>query len=160
MNNQARRVVDSVLLGIVGALAAQLFTFLLKLVSSLTLVGIAGYHAPALLADGGPLREIVGPGGLWLVPVVTTLGGLLSGLLVYSLAPEAEGHGTDTAVKAFHRAGGLIRARIVPLKAVASAITIGTGRSAGREGPTALISAGVGSIYATLTKLVPVGGKA
>jgi CIC family chloride channel protein len=78
------------------------------------------------------------------------LGGLLSGLLVYSIAPEAEGHGTDTVVKAFHRAAGFIRARVAPLKLVASAITIGSGGSAGREGPTALIGAGVGSIYATL----------
>jgi CIC family chloride channel protein len=73
-------------------------------------------------------------------------------VLVFSLAPEAEGHGTDTAVKAFHQAKGFIRARVAPLKMVASAITIGSGGAAGREGPTALISAGVGSIYGTLTK--------
>jgi CIC family chloride channel protein len=87
-----------------------------------------------------------------LIPLATTLGGLIAGVLVYSLAPEAEGHGTDTAVKAFHRAGGFIRARVAPLKMLASAITIGSGGAAGREGPTALISAGVGSIYGTLTK--------
>jgi chloride channel protein, CIC family len=86
-----------------------------------------------------------------LIPVATTLGGLISGILVYSLAPEAEGHGTDTAVKAFDRAAGFIRARVPPLKMVASAITIGSGGAAGREGPTALISAGIGSVYATLT---------
>jgi chloride channel protein, CIC family len=86
-----------------------------------------------------------------LIPVATTLGGLISGVLVYSLAPEAEGHGTDTVVKAFHRAGGFIRARVAPIKLMASAITIGSGGAAGREGPTVLISAGIGSIYATLT---------
>jgi CIC family chloride channel protein len=86
-----------------------------------------------------------------LIPLVTTLGGLIAGILVYSLAPEAEGHGTDTAVKAYHQSGGFIRARIPPLKLIASAITIGSGGTAGREGPTALISAGVGSVYATLT---------
>ena len=67
------------------------------------------------------------------------------------MGTEAEGHGTDTVVKAFHRSSGFIRARVAPLKLVASAITIGSGGSAGREGPTALIGAGVGSIYATLT---------
>ena len=71
-------------------------------------------------------------------------------MLVYNIAPEAEGHGTDTVVKAFHRAGGFIRARVAPLKLVASAITIGSGGSAGREGPTALVGAGVGSTYATV----------
>jgi len=95
---------------------------------------------------------VIGPHWLWLIPVATTLGGLISGILVYSLAPEAEGHGTDTAVKAFHRFAGFIRARVAPLKAVASAITIGSGGAAGREGPTALMSAGIGSIYATLGK--------
>jgi len=152
VHNQARRILDSILLGIVGALGAQVFTFMLDAVSSLSLSGVAGYRAPGLASDGGTLQQVIGPHGLWLIPLITTLGGLLSGLLVYSLAPEAEGHGTDTAVKAFHRAGGFIRARIAPLKAFASAITIGTGGSAGREGPTALISAGVGSLYATLTK--------
>jgi CIC family chloride channel protein len=95
------------------------------------------------------LKQVIGPHGLWLIPLATTLGGLLSGILVYSLAPEAEGHGTDTVVKAFHQAGGYIRARVPLVKMVASAITIGSGGAAGREGPTALISAGIGSVYAT-----------
>ncbi|MEJ2009249.1 MAG: chloride channel protein, partial [Acidobacteriota bacterium] len=81
---------------------------------------------------------------------VIVVGGLISGFIVYNWAPEAEGHGTDTAVKSFHRGGGFIRARVAPLKMVASAITIGSGGSAGREGPTALIGAGFGSVYATL----------
>ncbi len=152
MQKEARRILDSVLLGIVGALGAQVFMFLLNLVGSYALGKVAGYQAPGLHADGGTLQQIIGSHGLWLIPVVTTVGGLISGILVYSLAPEAEGHGTDTAVKAFHRTGGFIRARIAPLKTVASAITIGTGGAAGREGPTALISAGIGSIYASVTK--------
>jgi CIC family chloride channel protein len=80
------------------------------------------------------------------------IGGLISGFIVYQFAPEAEGHGTDTAVKAFHKQAGLIRKRVTPIKILASAITIGSGGSAGREGPTALFSAGFGSIYADLLK--------
>jgi len=137
-------------MGVVGALAAQLFAWALRLCDRLFLVWFAGYHQPGIPAEGGVLHQSIGPHGLWLIPVATTVGGLLSGLLVYTFAPEAEGHGTDTVVKAFHRAGGFIRARVAPLKLVASAITIGSGGSAGREGPTALIGAGVGSIYATL----------
>jgi CIC family chloride channel protein len=139
-----------VILGIVGALAAQLFTWALRLCAHFFLLLIAGYQPPGLPEEGGVLQQYIGTHGLWLVPLATTLGGLLSGLLVYHIAPEAEGHGTDTVVKAFHRAGGFIRDRVAPLKLVASAITIGSGGSAGREGPTALIGAGVGSIYATL----------
>ncbi|QMV19936.1 chloride channel protein [Granulicella sp. 5B5] len=110
---------------------------------------MAGYTPPGLRGEGGSPNQVIGPHGLWLVPVVTTLGGLLSGWLVYTFAPEAEGHGTDTVVKALHWTGGTIRARVAPLKMVASAITIGSGGSAGREGPTALIAAGFGSMYAT-----------
>jgi len=152
MQKQQRLLLDSIILGVVGGLSAQLFTWLLHLFSELFLVKLAGYIPPGLPEEGGALQQTIGGHGLWLIPVATTLGGLIAGVLVYSLAPEAEGHGTDTAVKAFHRAGGFIRARVAPLKMLASAITIGSGGAAGREGPTALISAGVGSIYGTLTK--------
>jgi len=148
---QLRLLLVVTVLGVIGALAAQLFTWALRLCARIFLIGIAGYHLPGLPQEGGALRQVIGPHGLWLVPVATTLGGLVSGVLVYTWAPEAEGHGTDTVVKAFHRAGGFIRSRVAPLKLVASAITIGSGGSAGREGPTALIGAGIGSIYATLT---------
>jgi CIC family chloride channel protein len=152
LRKQQRLILDSILLGIVGALSAQLFTWLLHFFSNLFLVKIAGYTPPGLPDEGGVLVQVIGSHGLWLIPLVTTLGGLIAGILVYSLAPEAEGHGTDTAVKAYHRASGFIRARVAPLKMLASAITIGSGGAAGREGPIALISAGVGSLYGTLTK--------
>ncbi len=148
--SEPRLLGEAVILGVVGALAAQLFTWALRICQHFFLIWLAGYRPPALPEHGGVVLQAIGPHGLWLIPVATTLGGLLSGLLVYNFAPEAEGHGTDTVVKAFHRAGGFIRARVAPLKLVASAITIGSGGSAGREGPTALIGAGFGSIYATL----------
>ncbi len=151
VRDQRRLVLDSLLLGVVGALSAQLFMFLLRLAQSLFLVRLAGFTPLGLPSEGGSLKQIVGPAGLWLIPLSTTLGGLIAGLLVYSIAPEAEGHGTDTAVKAFHRTAGIIRARVPLVKVVASAITIGSGGAGGREGPTALISAGVGSVYAAFT---------
>jgi CIC family chloride channel protein len=88
---------------------------------------------------------VVDAGRRWLIPLVVALGGLLSGLIVFTLAPEAEGHGTDAAIDAFHRKAGKIRSRIPPVKLITSAITIGSGGSAGREGPTAQIAAGFGS---------------
>ena len=149
VRKQRRLLIDTVILGVVGALSAQVFIFMLRLANRFFLTLLTGYQAPGLPEEGGVLMERIGPHGLWLIPVATTLGGLISGILVFSLAPEAEGHGTDTAVKAFHNYGGYIRARVPWLKMVASAITIGSGGSAGREGPTALISAGIGSIYAS-----------
>ncbi len=148
---EPRLLIESVFLGVAGALSARLFMWLLHACERLFLHGIAGYSSPGLAESGGVLRQTIGPHGLWLVPVATTLGGLISGALVYGFAPEAEGHGTDTAVTAFHRSEGFIRWRVPPLKLLASAITIGSGGSAGREGPIALIAAGLGSVYATLT---------
>ena len=68
------------------------------------------------------------------------------GGIVTKFAPEAEGHGTDNAIEAVHTDPRAIRGRAVLVKMVASALTIGSGGSGGREGPTAQISAGFGSL--------------
>jgi CIC family chloride channel protein len=73
--------------------------------------------------------------------------------LVFGLAPEAEGHGTDAVIKSFHYLKGKIRRRVPVVKALASAITIGSGGSAGREGPIAQIGAGFGSALADFLNL-------
>lgn len=149
---QRRLIVDTVILGAAGAVAARLFNLMLGWSSALFLHGLAGYQPPGLPSEGAQPVERIGPRGLWLVPVATTLGGLIVGALTTWLAPEAEGHGTDAVVRAFHRSAGSLRTRVAPVKLVASAITIGSGGSAGREGPIALITAGLGSWYADLTK--------
>jgi len=147
---QRRLIFETLLLGVAGAAAAQVFNLLLHFANWLFLGQIAGYRPPGLPNEGGLPYAIVGAHGLWLVPVATTLGGLLVGWMLTRWAPEAEGHGTDTAIRAFHRAGGALRARVAPIKALASAITIGSGGAAGREGPVALIAAGIASIYSSL----------
>ncbi|HEU0113119.1 MAG TPA: chloride channel protein, partial [Thermomicrobiales bacterium] len=115
--------------------------------------GIVGYLPPAPVGEGEPiLRPMARP---WLLPMVTALGGLLSGIIVFSLAPEAEGHGTDAAIAAILHKGGRLRARVAPVKIVASAITIGSGGSGGREGPAAQISATFGSILSGWLRLNP-----
>lgn len=63
---------------------------------------------------------------IWLILPIICGGALLSGLIVYKFAPEAEGHGTDAALKAYH-GDGKIRWRVPFVKAVASLITISTG---------------------------------
>ncbi len=90
-----------------------------------------------------------------LAPVVVMLGALVSALLVYTFAPEAEGHGTDAAVNAFHRRAGVILFRVPVVKALASAATIGFGGSGGIEGPSVQMGAGIGSTVARLLHLSP-----
>ena len=74
---------------------------------------------------------------------------------MFRLAPEAEGHGTDAAIAAVHHEPRGIRGRVSAVKILASAITIGSGGSAGREGPTAQISAGFGSMLSRWLDLTP-----
>jgi len=93
------------------------------------------------------------PKKAWLIPLITTIGGLLTGIIVFGLAPETKGHGTDAAIAAFHKYAGRVRTRVPVIKMIASAITIGSGGSAGREGPMAQISAGFGSWIASVMKL-------
>ncbi len=141
----------AVLIGVVSGVGAIIFDEAISIVSTIMLGGIAGYQPPTPFGEGGIMpTAILSP---YLLPIVTMLGGLLSGLIVFGLAPEAEGHGTDAAIDAFHNKKGEIRSRTPIIKLIASAITIGSGGSAGREGPTAQIGAGFGSFIGKQLKL-------
>jgi CIC family chloride channel protein len=141
-----------VLVGVFGALAAIAFDAAVELAQRLLLAGIGHYRPPAAGALDQVAPHLAWSSRLW-IPVSTTLGGLLSGFLVYTLAPEAEGHGTDAAVAAYHQQKVTVRSRIPFVKGIASALTIGSGGVAGREGPTAQIAAGLGAILGRALKL-------
>jgi CIC family chloride channel protein len=111
----------------------------------------AGYIPPVPGGEGATVFTSIAR--RWMIPIICTIGGLISGLFVFKLAPEAEGHGTDAAIDSFHNKEGFVRRRVPLVKLVASAITIGSGGSAGREGPVALIGAGFGSTIANIFKL-------
>ena len=134
------------LIGIVAGLGATAFYYGIHLVTTLMLGGITGFFPPD---PAGEMQSAISahPDFL-LVPVVTAIGGLVAGIIIYSFAPEAEGHGTDEAIAAFHKKDGKIRHRVPFVKGIASVFTIGSGGSGGREGPTALIGAGFGSFIA------------
>ncbi|MBX3436490.1 MAG: chloride channel protein [Planctomycetaceae bacterium] len=149
-------IVLSILVGIVAGIGAILFDVAGQVVIHSSLVHFAAYAPREAVGEHRLFEHGLGAGVVsqpWLIVAVMTVGGLLSGLLVYSFAPDAEGHGTDAAIDAFHNKRGLIRWRIPVIKTLASAITIGTGGSAGREGPIAQIGAGFGSVLATRLKL-------
>lgn len=134
-------------IGVVAGLGAIVFTWSIDFCTHLFLGNIAGYVPPSALGEGTqPVMPALRP---WLFPIILTVGGLISGFIVYRFAPEAEGHGTDAAIAAFHHRGGKVRARVPLVKLIASSITIGSGGSGGREGPTAQIASGFGSLLAT-----------
>lgn len=141
------------LIGVVAGLGAIVFQVLGQIVIKYTLVGIAGYSPPEAAGEHAFFHHSGLSFSPWLMVAVMTGGGLVSGWLVYTFAPEAEGHGTDSAIDAFHNKSGIIRARIPFVKTLASAITLGTGGSGGREGPIAQIGAAFGSYLGTRLKL-------
>jgi len=140
-----------VVVGVLGGIAAVVFDACVHLAQHFLIEGI-GHYAPP---DTGIHAVVELPHGLslWWIPLVTTLGGLLSGFIVYRWAPEAEGHGTDAALEAYHTRGGEVNGRTPVVKTVASALTIGSGGVAGREGPTAQIVVGLGGLLAKLVNL-------
>jgi chloride channel protein, CIC family len=106
----------------------------------------------AIGSTGLPLHIL--PGLAWYhVLIVPALGGLVVGPLVRLLAPEAEGHGVPEVIEAVMLGGGRIRRRVAAVKSIASAVTIGTGGSVGREGPIVQIGAAVGSALGQVLRL-------
>ncbi len=149
---QARLLALAMLVGVVAGLGAVAFSLACQLVLHLGLDAVAGYraHGPHFEARVGWLPESDRDFNPWLLLLIPPVGGLLSGWIVFRFAPEAEGHGTDSVIAAYHHKQGAMRGRVPLVKMVASAITLGTGGSGGREGPIAQIGAGFGSVIARL----------
>ena len=138
-----------VLIGVMSGLGAVLFHYLCGLGMHYFLDMMAGYRPDGPAGEHLLLPHTDTPLNKWVLLFLPALGGLVSGWLVYTFAPEAEGHGTDAAIEAFHHKGGIIRSRIPIIKTIASTITLTTGGSGGREGPIAQIGGGFGSFLAT-----------
>ena len=143
----------SIATGIVAGIGALALIQGIDFFTRLFLVTIAGYTPPLPGGETQARLTNVVIGRPWLIPVSTALGGLLSGLIVTRLAPEAKGVGTDAAIGEFHRGHALIRTRVPLIKLLTSAITIGSGGTSGREGPIAQIGAGLGTQIAKAFKL-------
>jgi CIC family chloride channel protein len=152
---KARLLALSLLVGIIAGLGAVVFNSACQVVTHYALDAFAGYRPSVPGGEPEIMSRTNTPFTPWLLLLVPVAGGILSGFLVYTLAPEAEGHGTDAAIAAYHFHKGLIRPRVPLIKIFASALTLGTGGSGGREGPIAQIGAGFGSFLGGLLRLRP-----
>src|SRR5664280_1794647 len=147
-------LVLGVLIGTMAGVGAIVFYEALLACTHFFLGVLAGYHPPTPAGEGGHAGSAAFSRP-WALPLVVGFGALLGAILVFRFAPEAEGHGTDAAISAVHHNPRGIRFRAVIVKIVASALTIGSGGSGGREGPTGQISAGFASLLARELDLSP-----
>ncbi|HEY1540322.1 MAG TPA: chloride channel protein [Solirubrobacteraceae bacterium] len=91
--------------------------------------------------------------GIWFIVLAPVVGGALYGPLVSRFAPEARGHGVPEVMLAVAEHGGRIRPQVAIVKALASALCIGSGGSVGREGPIVQIGAALGSVVGQLARV-------
>jgi len=101
--------------------------------------------------EGG--EALFGGMGRWLLILIPAVGGLIAGPIIAFFASEAKGHGVPEVMQAIALRGGRIRPRVVVAKIAASAVCIGSGGSAGREGPIVQVGAALGSTLGQLLKL-------
>ena len=110
---------------------------------------IGGFHNLLFLGEwsfsyDANVHTAPSPWGAWII-AVPVLGAVVVAFLVKTFAPEAKGHGVPEVMSAIHSHGGRIRPVVAVIKSVASAVSIGSGGSVGREGPIIQIGAAFGS---------------
>ncbi|MHB8605054.1 MAG: chloride channel protein [Thermoplasmatota archaeon] len=139
-------------IGIGAGLGALALLVAVRFVTHVALGLVVGYTPPFPLGEGGSTSYAPHLTRAWLIPVVTAAAGLVGGLVVWWLAPETAGIGTNAGIEAFHH-NRPVKLKSAILKLGTSALTIGAGLTSGREGPIAQIGAGVGASVASLFKL-------
>src|SRR5579884_418102 len=133
-------VVLAVAVGVLCGLAAFAFAWL---IGEITLLSF-----PFIWLQGfSPLARAL------IIVLAPTIGGLIVGPLIKVFASEARGHGVPAVMRALVERGGIIHPKVALVKTVASAITLGSGGSAGREGPIVQIGAALGSAIGQITRV-------
>ncbi len=138
------------IVGVIGGLGAVFFYYLI--------LGFKYLFYGATDTDG--FLDV-----LWGLPwyyrlLVPAIGGLIIGPIIHYVVPEARGHGVPEVMEAVSLKEGNIRPLVAPLKALMSAICIGSGGAAGREGPIVQIGSSFGSALGQYLKLTPEDKKA
>jgi CIC family chloride channel protein len=123
-------LVMAIVVGITTGLAAVLFIRLIAYIQ--------------FFFYGGGEKILPELGRIWII-IVPVIGGLLVGPIIAKFAPEAKGHGVPEVMQALILRGGRIRPRVALAKILTSALCIGTGGSAGREGPIVQVGSALGS---------------
>lgn len=137
-SNVSFLIVFSIIVGLGAGFGAILFRWMIQRITDLFFV------------NGG---DVLGFMGSYYVILIPAIGGLIIGPIIHFLAREAKGHGVPEVMIAVTTQGGRIRPRVAIVKALASSICIGSGGSAGREGPIIQIGSAIGSGLGQLFKM-------
>ncbi len=135
----------AILVGTIAGFGAILFRWFIYFVGDLS------FHQVLSRTYIPPVEHHL---GYWVV-LVPAAGGLLVGLITRYFAPETKGHGVPEVMAAVATQGGRIRPRVALAKILASGICIGSGGSAGREGPIVQIGSAFGSTVGQFLRLPP-----
>ncbi len=133
----------AVAVGIVGGFGAVLFRWLIHIISNLSFWQKFSIHFISPLGNNLGLLVIIPP----------AIGGLIVGIITYYFAPETKGHGVPEVMEAMFKKQGVIRPRVVIAKIIASGVCLGSGGSAGREGPIVQIGSAFGSSVSQILNL-------
>jgi chloride channel protein, CIC family len=134
MTEHTFMIVIAIIIGVLAGFSAIGIRAMIKFFSDISFPGT------------GNLLENILRTPWYLILIIPVIGGLIVGPIIYYMAPEAKGHGVPEVMQAILLKGGQIRGRVAVVKAVASAISIGTGGSVGREGPIIQIGSSLGSV--------------
>ena len=137
-SSQIVLIMTALVVGIGAGIGAVILSYLIK---ATHWIGYVWF--PSITMDWGKAYIIIVP----------AMGGLLVGPLIYFFAREAKGHGVPEVMQAIALKGGRIRPRVAVVKSLASALTIGSGGSVGREGPIVQIGSALGSTLGQLLNL-------
>ena len=142
-NETVRLIFLAALVGIVSAFIAIGFRYMLFFFQNLF------FFQDVSGVEVSPVNHEL---GLWVI-LVPAIGGIFVGLITKYIAGEAKGHGVPEVMESIAVHGGKMRPRIVLFKALASALSIGSGGAVGREGPIIQVGSGAGSTIGQLLKL-------
>ncbi len=131
INEDSMLIMIAMLIGILTGLGSLIFTWLVEFVNDFC---YGSEHIHGIFS-----------GQWYYLIILPALGALLVGTITYIFAREARGHGVPEVMDAIARKNGIIRGRVAIAKSISSALTIGSGGSAGTEGPIIQIGAAIGS---------------
>ncbi len=143
MTEHTFMIVIAIIIGVLAGFSAIGIRAMIKFFSELSFPG-----------TGNLLQNIIAT-PWYLIIIIPIVGGIIVGPIIYYLAPEAKGHGVPEVMQAILLKGGQIRGRVAIVKALASAISIGTGGSVGREGPIIQIGSSLGSVVGQFLRVSP-----